>query len=449
MTPNDLSFCTSQAWKDIYGYRKGGQHLERDPRFFYTDPSRAQNIIGSNEENHARLRRVMIHAFSDSALQAQESLVTAYCDKLVQRLYSQMEAKQTVDMASWLNFTSFDIIGDLTFGESFDALEKGEEHWWMSTIFNGFKMGVLVRTAKEYMTAPFGTWSYSALAKLPAVVKAQARFRSFIRDKTLSRLSMVEDRQDLMGAILRHNDKKGLSQSELATNAGCLIIAGSESTATLLSGLIFYLHSTPHALALLQQEIRQVFTSPDAMNFESVSKLPYLQACIQEALRLYPPIPCGLPRQVPVGGMIIDGRFVPGNASVSVHQLSTGRYSRNFKDPLRFVPERWLENTQNAVQNSTMSLNTDSKCPPKDVTTSLYANDDFAASQPFALGSRGCLGKNLAFAEMRSIMCRLIWNFDMELQPDSLEWDRQKVYVLWSKPPLNVKLTARKKDESR
>jgi hypothetical protein len=58
-----------------------------------------------------------------------------------------------------------------------------------------------------------------------------------------------------------------------------------------------------------------------------------------------------------------------------------------------------------------------------------------------------CVKQNLAFAEMRSIMARLIWHFDMELQPDSLNWDQQKVYVLWDKPPLNVRLTARERTE--
>ncbi|KAL2071881.1 hypothetical protein VTL71DRAFT_13116 [Oculimacula yallundae] len=434
MTPNDLSFNSSQAWRDIYGYRKGGKHLERDPRFFYTDPSRAQNIIGANEKNHARLRRVMIHAFSESALQEQEPIVTKYCDLLISRLHSQMEAKQIVDIAAWLNFTSFDIIGDLTFGESFDALDKGEEHWWMSTIFNGFKMGVLVRTAKEYMTAPFGSLVFSALGKFPVVVRTKDRFRNFIRSKTLSRLSMDKDRRDVMGAILRHNVNGDMSQGELGTNAGCLIIAGSESTATLMSGLVFYLHSTPRVLSLLQQEIREGFASPSEITFESVAKLPYLQACIDEALRLYPPIPCGLPRQVPLGGIIIDGKFVPENTSVSMHQLSTGRSRHNFKDPLQFVPERWLENPRNSEHDPQSALHGSDKSPNR------YSKDDFAASQPFALGSRGCLGKNLAFAEMRSVVARLIWHFDIEVQPESLHWDKQNVYVLWDKPPLKVKL---------
>ncbi|CZR50242.1 related to isotrichodermin C-15 hydroxylase (cytochrome P-450 monooxygenase CYP65A1) [Phialocephala subalpina] len=425
MTPNDLSFSSAQAWRerktDIYGYRKGHKNLERDPRFFYVDPERTQNIIASNEANHARMRRVMIHAFSESALREQEPIITSYCDLLIQRLSYQQEAKGAVDIAAWLNFASFDIIGDLTFGESFHALEKGEDHWWMSTIFNGFKIGVM----------------------LPAVVRTKDKFRNFIRDKTLSRLSMETDRRDVTAVIMRHNDKKEMSERELITNAGCLIIAGSESTATLLSGLIFHLLSTPRVLALLQQEIRQAFTSQSAINFASVSKLLYLQACIEEALRLYPPMPCGLPRQVPVEGMIIDGHFVPGNTSVSMHQLSTGRSARNFKDPLKFVPERWLKDEPRASDEAAASApQRSSQYSTNDEFSLRYGNDDFAASQPFAIGLTVSRKQNLAFAEMWSIMARLVWKFDMELQLDSLNWDQQKVYVLWSKPPLNVRLSA-------
>lgn len=153
--------------------------------------------VASNEANHSRMRRVMIHAFSESALRKQEPIVTSYCDLLISRLSQKMEAKGSVDIAAWLNFASFDIIGDLTFGESFHALETGEDHWWMSTIFNGFKVGVLVRTAKEYMTAPFGRLIFSGLEKLPVVVKTKDKFRNFIRDKTLGRLAMNTDRKDV------------------------------------------------------------------------------------------------------------------------------------------------------------------------------------------------------------------------------------------------------------
>ena len=138
----------------------------------------------------------MLHAFSDSALGDQEPIILSYCDLLVQRLFDQIQAKKQVDMAAWLNFASFDIIGDLKFGESFHAMENGEYHWWMATIFKNLKLGVLVRTAKGYLPAPFGTWLYSALEKVPAIARIRAKYRSFIRDKTLSRLALETDRRD-------------------------------------------------------------------------------------------------------------------------------------------------------------------------------------------------------------------------------------------------------------
>jgi cytochrome P450 len=117
--------------------------------------------------------------------------------------------------------------------------------------------------------------------------------------------------------IMRHNDEKGMSEKEMVSNAASLIIAGSESTATLLSGFVFHILSTPRVLALLQQEIRGKFASSPVMDFAAVAQLPYLQACIEETLRLYPPVPSGLPRMVPKGGMVIDGQFVHGNVGYS------------------------------------------------------------------------------------------------------------------------------------
>lgn len=101
-------------------------------------------------------------------------------------------------------------------------------------------------------------------------------------------------------------------KEEIMSNSETLILAGSETTATLLSGLVFLLLRNSRTMSLLQQEIRSAFDSPEEMTFLNVAKLPYLHACIQEALRVYPPSPSTLPRQTPAGGMLIDGQFVPG-----------------------------------------------------------------------------------------------------------------------------------------
>jgi cytochrome P450 len=104
-----------------------------------------------------------------------------------------------------------------------------------------------------------------------------------------------------------------MSRDELIGTSGLLIVAGSETTATLLSGVTYYLLKTPHAYARLKEEVRSSFKSAEEITLTSTSRLPYLQACLEEALRLYPPVPLALPRRTRPEGDIIGGVFVPGN----------------------------------------------------------------------------------------------------------------------------------------
>lgn len=103
--------------------------------------------------------------------------------------------------------------------------------------------------------------------------------------------------------------------THLQGNASTLIIAGSETTASLLSGVTFLLLKHPHALAKLTEEVRSAFKSEDDININSVGQLKYMLACLDEALRLYPPTPVGLPRVVSKGGATIVGNYVPENVS--------------------------------------------------------------------------------------------------------------------------------------
>lgn len=102
---------------------------------------------------------------------------------------------------------------------------------------------------------------------------------------------------------------------KLQANSSILIIGGSETTATLLSGVTFFLLTNPDALRKLTDEVRSAFKTEDEININTVSNLPYMLACLDEALRMYPPVPIGLPRIVPKGGTKICGYYVPENVS--------------------------------------------------------------------------------------------------------------------------------------
>jgi cytochrome P450 len=114
---------------------------------------------------------------------------------------------------------------------------------------------------------------------------------------------------------------------------------------------------------------------------------------------------------------MIAGRFVPCNTIVGVSQWSSYHSSSNFSEPHKFIPERWLGD-------------------PK------YKDDKRKVVQPFSVGPRNCIGQNLAYAEMGVILARILWNFDIGLCEESQGWmENLKIYTLWKKQPLMVKLT--------
>jgi hypothetical protein len=102
---------------------------------------------------------------------------------------------------------------------------------------------------------------------------------------------------------------------DLTANVSILIAAGSETTATLLCGVTLILLKNPVALSNLKKEVRSSFQSEEEITLTSVDKLGFILACLDEAMRMYPPVPIGLPRQFPPSGATIDGHWVPGGVS--------------------------------------------------------------------------------------------------------------------------------------
>lgn len=211
-------------------------------------------------------------------------------------------------------------------------------------------------------------------------------------------------------------------------NSFSITIAGSEGTATALAGATFLLLRHPHEYQRAVNEVRREFTSEaDITSSRILASVPIIEAVLQEAMRLYPPVSITMPRRVPEGGATIDGRFVPAGTTVGVNHLSCYRSSCNFVDAMSFRPERWLRENQ------------------KDASP----GDNFAAFQPFSFGPRSCLGKNLARAEMSLLLARILWRFDLELveTEKGMSWlDRQRIWGFWQKPALLCRLTPAKRE---
>jgi cytochrome P450 len=344
-------------------------------------------------------------------MRAQEALIRKYIDLLIQRLEEHAESgNKPLNFCSWYNFTTFDVIGDLTFGEPFDCLEKSDYQPWVSMIFDNVKTSSYLKALKY---VPGGKWmsSFVVPKRLLERMKTHANITT---EKLNKRLALGTDRPDFIGHILQRNEKT-FSFDQLKSNSSLLIVAGSETTATLLSGVTYHLLRSPDKLKKVVDEVRMTFAKAEDISITSVGTLSYMLACLDEGLRMYPPVPVGLPRIVPEGGDIIAGKWVSGGTIVSVSHYAAYHSPTNFRNPESFVPERFLGDE-------------------------IYADDNRPVFNPFSTGPRNCIGRNLAYAEMRLILSKLLFSFDLELADKEQDWLDHKTYTLWEKPELNVKV---------
>ncbi|KAK7417360.1 hypothetical protein QQX98_004637 [Neonectria punicea] len=399
--------------------------MSKDPIFSLATPTGVPNIMTADRMTHSRHRRLLSHAFSEKALREQEGVLVKYCTKLLAQLDSE-STRGPVDLTDWFHLTTFDLIGSLAFGEDFSCVDTGKPHPFVASIKAVSKELIMSQMARYYGIGKLRNWLFlsgSANSRLANAHRAREMVNARIARGPTS------DRKDFWHYVLAADEisgsGKGLSPEEMVVNAFSIAIAGSDGTATALTATIFLLLTHHHVYQQLRDSIRTEFELEEDINSAALAgdRIPLLDAVLNESMRLYPPVAVTLPRVVPPLGATIDGLFVPRETTVGVNHLSAYRSERNFHGAMKFIPERWLEDEQNLNQ---------------------VQSDVKASFQPFSVGPRSCLGKNLAKTEMRLILARLLWRFDLELAPECENWmDGQRIYGFWVKPPLMCMLSPR------
>lgn len=263
-------------------------------------------------------------------------------------------------------YTTFDLMGDLTFGKPFGCLDQGAATDWSTAIINVFISGAWEQAIRR--VAGVGTWLSLKLTKL-LVPKKAARWRQLhlmkSRETTVARLAdgALRNHPDVIHQILKNKESRNsLTDTEIIINMVLFISAGGETTAGTLTAWTYFYCTQPAARRRLIQEVREsgLFRSEADITWQNVGpdKLPYLDATINEALRLFSPAAASQQRIVPKGGAVVDGNYLPEGVCVGIPPYGCTRLPCNFKDPDEFHPERWMSD-------------------PK------YVDDKLDASQPF------------------------------------------------------------------
>lgn len=340
VAPNELSFISPEAWENIYSGKTSA--LERGAIFYGV---LGQNtFLGAGNEAHARMRRLLSPAFRSSAVRSYEENMRRYLHLLVERLGLLDKSKAceekpdtvgrpevTVDIVRWLNFITFDIAGNFVYGgDPFGCLRSSEFHPWVELICTWVKVSAI----------SFSVRFYPPLDRVlmwlvpPSLRKQKEEFDRLGRDCLQKRMLRIDDKaddggfeneegyrgalpRDLLTSLMSSKQDEGImTMAEMEVNLPLLVIGGSETIATTLSGTINYLCQNAAVLRTLTEEVRTAVPHGEGLTLAKLSKLPYLTGVLKEGLRIVSPGPVSLPRIVPAEGISIDGYWVPGHVSL-------------------------------------------------------------------------------------------------------------------------------------
>ena len=324
IAPDELAFVDASAWHDVYGLGPDRKQNELDMMTFTVhQPGMEESFAGATDEVHARLRRIYAPAFSNTAIERVSSVFQKYGDLLVSRLTTILSESSTnsggprsgiFDLHEWYGFVSFDVLGDFAFGESFHCLEEARPHFFMKKILPG-----ILAASKMNQLERYGI--YSALKPLiPAsAMQAKTDIDNYVRELVDKRLEQADaTRSDAFSFL----EKSELPRTALCQNAIIIVMAGSHTVTAELTAATWFLCTHSERLKRVQDEVRGHFTSTSDISTKTVQQLSYLNAVIQETLRLVPGGAFGNPRWIRrKGGQMVAGYHVPENVRIRESRL--------------------------------------------------------------------------------------------------------------------------------
>ncbi|KAI9446339.1 high nitrogen upregulated cytochrome P450 monooxygenase 2 [Lactarius indigo] len=397
--PNELSIRDSSLIHPILG--QGG--LPKGPGWEGLDGP-PMLISQRDPILHMHQRKPWNRAFSSTAVKEYETIVAKRIRQLVGCLEamiqrSDQKASAVVDMAEWLKYFATDFMGDMAFGGGFEIMKAGRDTDGLWTLLAS---GIRISAALSHIP-----YIMPPLMKIMGDRSAIVRFREFCRGRVFERLRMGANRKDLFYYLSGEEtpDSERQSPAALAENGMLAIIAGSDTTSSVLTAALYYLLCNPLAYERLQAEVDGAFPSgEEPLDGTKLSQMEWLNGCINETLRLQPPVPSGSQRTLGKGkGTKVLGKLIiPEETQLFLHTYSIHRDPRNFHTPDAFLPERWLS------------------------TGSPSAGEhNVAAFFPFSYGPANCAGKNLALMEMRMLLCWVFRRFRFSKAPGvtHAEWE--------------------------
>ncbi|KAI8966553.1 cytochrome P450 monooxygenase [Daldinia sp. FL1419] len=365
--------------------------------------------IASNRE-HDRRKAKTIKGYngrenSDLEL-AVDSQVASFID-IVRRKHLSKSHGHPVDLALLSRYFTLDVITRLAYGQPFGFLDAdGDLYEYTSLMDRTLLKQNLCQEVPFLKRIVFSRPFHALFGAKPTDEKGAGKMMGVTQKIISERFQGQKDVDDMMGSFIRH----GLTEHECGAEAMIQVIAGSDTTATVIRTTLAYLMSTPRVYSKLKTMIKQCVERNEVsapITYEEAQKLPYLKAIILEGIRMRSPTPYGHYKSVPPEGDMINGMFIPGGTAIGHNSHAFTKNEAIFGEDVNvFRPERFLE------------------CDDKTKAERASAVDII-----FGGGRWMCAGKPVALMELHKVFFEWLRVFDFQLVNPLKGWDENIIFL--------------------
>ncbi|KAF1960190.1 cytochrome P450 [Byssothecium circinans] len=362
-----LGFKSPTTKGPFYDLLTKSLHLSRDKAF------------------HRQRRKIWDNAMKDS-LSDYAPRVEDFTSQLLTRL---READgEPVQLLNYCVYYAYDVMSALAFGKPM-GLVNGGSNEYAESILHTMTDGL---DAMGYVYhVPWFANAVGVLMHLGGPLKVWA---DWSQQQMEERMAAKDPQPDLSMHLIANTPRNPEGDALLYGDSRLIITAGSETISTALTFIFIHLALHPRYMRGIREEYRDAKSS-----YSCERPAPLLDSIVWESMRIWPSVLVGGQRVSPPEGFTINGHYIPGNTLMSLPPFAMNRDARSFERPDEFIPERWTTRPE------------------------LVLNQN--AFIPFSTGPYSCVGKGLAMMELRSVVSRVINEFDVVL-PE--EFDSEKYF---------------------
>ncbi|KAH0493464.1 hypothetical protein TgHK011_000132 [Trichoderma gracile] len=336
--PRELSINRLSAIRAIYG-----AHAQTTRPPWYAQMSRhaaKSSLVNTRDAlKHKMRKKVWERALGSRALELYEPRVQAKTELLMSKIAAADSSP--INVTKYFMYFSFDVMADVGFSKDFRMLESTSYHPAIKGVHRTMSfIGIL-------STVP---WLIYMVGSIPGLTTYNL-FSRWCRDEVNEKrmklaINTEKEPRDIMSWLLKAMDEKDPSappsKQAVEEDARLLLIAGSDTSAGVLTNALYLLASNLPCYRKLQAKVQKQFPGGISQwTYEKAKAIPYIDHVLHETMRLRPIVPGGMPRTVPPQGICIDDQFIPGGTIAAVPTYTIQRDERYWEDPLVFKPERW------------------------------------------------------------------------------------------------------------